>query len=77
MSSAYAIDRKVGQSGQDRAKVAANRDFESSAGFGDREYRRDAGCCFLTADVYPIKVVICGYQSLTVGPSVGRSSGVL
>jgi hypothetical protein len=36
-----AIDWEVSQAWQDRAKVAANRDFYSSAGFDDREYRHD------------------------------------
>ena len=48
------IDREVGQAGQDRAKIVANRDFQSPAGFDDRDYSRDARSGLLASDVDPV-----------------------
>ena len=48
------IDWEVSQARQDRAKIVANRDFESSAGFDDRDDGCNARSSFLASDVYPV-----------------------
>jgi hypothetical protein len=48
------FDREIRHARQDRAKIVANRDFESSAGFDDRDDGCHARSSFLASDVYPV-----------------------
>ena len=52
------IDREVRQARQDRAKIVANRDFESSAGFDDRDDGCNTRSSFLASDVYPVAALM-------------------
>jgi hypothetical protein len=60
------IDGKVYQAWQDRAKILADRNFEPSAGFDNRDDGCDARPSLLAADVYPI-----------AAPKSDRAHGVL
>jgi hypothetical protein len=49
-----ALDEAVGESGQDRGQVLADRQTESAAAFDDGEDRRDLGSSFLASKVHPV-----------------------
>jgi hypothetical protein len=48
------FDREIRLARQDRAKIVANRDFEPSAGFDDRDDGFNARSSFLASDVDPV-----------------------
>jgi len=53
-----APDREIGKPGENRGKVVAHRDFQSPAGFYNRENSRDLASRLWTADVQPVLTVM-------------------